>query len=265
MCRGTHSSSSQSKQFALANPPTTFKNRKSDLSEMQIEEQNHCLPIDSPRFEICFNPTIPSSSGCLRACRDAILESCPQAKMTFVSVRSSELSNKASHIVVTCVELDGVSLIQNQIAPCEIIRMEQRLMNSDNSTWCLAFRGLVALKIASRLTKVRQTDTLKLLSQKVGIESKLANERSEPLKNFAKKVYKARTNPIFGFSQDDVRNSYTRQLDKLYKHYCPVKRHSVPMLLQQYRGREEYLLRKVKSKYVCLSSKPRSRQQAIYV
>jgi len=275
MCRGTQLRSS-SKTFALANPPATFKNRKSDLAEMTQSEKENChaaancvvpIPVkqttfDAPSFEIYFNPTIPNSTGCLRACRDAIFESCPEAKMSFVSVRSSDLSNKASHIVISCVELDGISLIQHQIAPCEIIRMEQRLMNSDNSTWCLAFRGLVALKIASRLTKVRQSDAVKQVVSK--LRSEEANSTNLPPKNAEpeQKSYKARQNPIFGFSQDDVRNSYTRQLDKLYKHYCPVKRHSVPMLLQQYHGREEYLLRKVKSKY---SSSKQSSRQAIYV
>jgi hypothetical protein len=179
--------------------------------------------------------------------------------MAFVSLHSRELSNAASHIVISCLELDGISLVQHQIAPCEIIRMEQRLMNSDNSTWCLAFKGLVALKIASRLTKVRQSETVKALTATTKLEHKPVQKLD---RQHVKKIYRTRKNPIFGFSQEDVCNSYTRQLDKLYKHYCPVKRHSVPLLIQQYRGREEYLLRKVKRKYTTRSN---SHRQAIYV
>ena len=250
MCRGATTSSKSEKAFALANPPAKFKHRNN-------EEETPTL--QAPSFEVTFNPTITNSSGCLRACRDAILESCPKARMAFVSLHSRELSNEASHIVISCLQLDGISLIQHQIAPCEIIRMEQRLMNSDNSTWCLAFKGLVALKIASRLTKVRQSEAVKALTTTTNSEDLPAQKTSG---QHVKKIYRARKNPIFGFSQEDLCNSYTRQLDKLYKHYCPVKRNSVPMLIQQYRGREDYLLRKVKRKY---TTRQKSNRQAIYV
>merc|ERR1712137_1191063 len=116
--------------------------------------------------------------------------------------------NEASHIVITCVDLDGI-----------------------------------ALETASRLTKLRQLSLSKICSQ----PHKPCKSHSQI--EYAKKVFKERANPIFGFSEDDIRNSYTRQIDKLYKVHNPVKRQSVPALVQQYRGREEHLLQKVRAKY----------------
>jgi len=296
MCRGPPSKTAVDKEFTLGNPPPTFKNRSSFTTDRRGQtqwtgnfkggvkvqqqansftkaEKSKIMEPTPPKFEVHFSPAIANSAGCLRACRDAVFESSPNARIDFVSVSTTELTNKSSHIVITCVELDCIPLVRNGIAPCEIIRMEQRLMNSDNSTWCLAFRGLVALKSASRLTKLRQiqlsklhspdsaADDLQNLKPSTYVMSK--NERQIRKKDPVKLVYTARKNPIFGFSSDDVRNSYHRQVDKLYKHYCPVKRSSVPMLMQQYHGREEYLLKKVKSKY-CKPA-PVTSTKAIYV
>lgn len=293
MCRPSSSTVPSGRSVTLGNPPTTFKNRSDFASPPgkpvgEQYRQSATYANDGlgkpkahqghapPKFEVLFNPSITNSAGCLRACRDAIFESSPKANIDFVSVNGSELANYASHIVITCVELDSISLEQNGISPCEIIRMEQRLMNSDNSTWCLAFRGLVALKTASRLTKLRQTQLCKLRSPD-SITDNIYHYNSAippakhpthaplelqpkpaPKKDPVKTVYKARKNPIFGFSSDDLHNSYTRQVDKLYKHYCPSKRQSVPALMQQYRGREEYLLCKVKAKYCSKPATTRS-------
>lgn len=286
MCRPSSSTVPSGRPVTLGNLPSTFKNRSDFVSPpgklvgeqyrpsatyandglVKPKVQSH-VGSAPPKFEVLFNPSITNSAGCLRACKDAIFESSPKANIDFISVNNSELANYASHIVITCVELDSISLQKNGIPPCEIIRIEQRLMNSDNSTWCLAFRGLVALKTASRLTKLRQTQLCKLRSPDSITDNiyqySSANPPAKhythaplepqfkptPKKDPVKTVYKARKNPIFGFSSDDLRNSYTRQLDKLYKHYCPSKRQSVPALMQQYCGREEYLLRKVKAKY----------------
>jgi len=274
MCRAP-SNTSPNQVFALAKPPSTFKNRKGSPAtvhkiqkvEWHSIDQQEIRKIEAkglppPKFEVHFNPTISNAAGALRACRSAVFESSPSARIDFVSVNSKELTNRSSHIVITCVELDSIPLVKNGIAPCEIIRMEQRLMNSDNSTWCLAFRGLVALKSASRLTKLRQVQLSKLCSPQSTVDDIQLQHTYIPAhqKQPVKKVYKERKNPIFGFSSDDLRNSYTRQIDKLYKHHCPSKRQSVPTLVKQYRGKEEYLLQKVRSKYC----NPASRQ-AIYV
>jgi len=278
MCRGTFQKINEGNSgFTLTEAIQRRETSKNQRNSAKISYANngtqnceqhqnaHSLPhkaarstsgMDPPKFEVYFNPTIPDSAGSIQACKEAVFESFPAGSVTFVCVCSAELRNMASHIVIRCVELDGIPLVENGIAPCEIIRMEQRLMNCNNSTWCLAFRGLVALKAASRLKRLRQMQHSKGCSPQSSaanlqcLEPAPVVEKKKEQKG-AQTVFrpKARKNPIFGFSQDDVRNSYTRQIDKMYKRYCPQKRSSVPMLLKQYEGREEYLLNKVKAKY----------------